>query len=313
MFATLSPAVAGVLVFAAGLTFIASADAIAKLLGQNMHSVQVVWLYLVCVFINLMLYFAVTRQNLRALSRTSRPRLQVARGLCILGSLSFIFASLRFLPLAEATVINFTGPLFMVALAGPMLGEKVGWRRWAAVVAGLAGAVIVVRPGSDVFQWAALLPIGSALFFAMFQLITRKLAGQDSAMTTLLYTQVVAVLGALVAAPFYWSPIAPADLLLALVAGTIGLGAHFCMFHAFRLADASLLAPINYTRIIASVLLGYLIFGDLPDTYTVVGGAIIVASGLFIIYRESRARRAAAPARAIPPASRRQIPPGRAG
>ena len=120
----------------------------------------------------------------------------MARGLSILASLTFIFAALQFMPLAEATVINFTGPLFMVALAGPMLGEKVGWRRWAAVLVGLAGAMIVVRPGSEVFQWAALLPIGSAVFFALFQLITRKLAGHDSTMTTLLYTQVVAAAGA---------------------------------------------------------------------------------------------------------------------
>jgi len=180
VFAALPPAIAGVVVFTLGLSCIALADAMAKVLGQTMHSVQVVWLYLTCVLLNLSLYFAATRQNPRHFAKTSRPWLQVARGLSILGSLTFIFAALQFLPLAEATVINFTGPLFMVALAGPMLGEKVGWRRWAAVIVGLAGAMIVVRPGSAVFQWAALLPIGSALFFAMFQLLTRKLPGRTA-------------------------------------------------------------------------------------------------------------------------------------
>jgi len=291
VFAALPPAIAGVVVFTLGLSCIALADAMAKVLGQTMHSVQVVWLYLTCVLLNLSLYFAATRQNPRHFAKTSRPWLQVARGLSILGSLTFIFAALQFLPLAEATVINFTGPLFMVALAGPMLGEKVGWRRWAAVIVGLAGAMIVVRPGSAVFQWAALLPIGSALFFAMFQLLTRKLAGQDSAKTTLLYTQLVAAAGSLLAAPFFWTPITLHDFAYAFLAGTVGLTAHICMFHAFRLADASLLAPINYTRIVASVLLGYWFFGDLPDVYTVLGGAIIVGSGLFVIYRESRAQR----------------------
>jgi drug/metabolite transporter (DMT)-like permease len=247
--------------------------------------------------IALMGYFAVRRQNLRRLAKTQRPGLQIARALTILGSLSFIFASLQFLPLAEATVINFTGPLFMVALAGPMLGEKVGWRRWAAVLVGLAGAMIVVRPGSAVFQWAALLPIGSALFFALFQLITRKLAGQDSALTTLLYTQVLAALGASVAVPFFWTPVAMPELVLAFAAGCVGLAAHLCMFNAFRLADASLLAPINYTRIVASVVLGYLMFGDLPDLYTIAGGAVIIGSGLFVIWRESQLRARARPAR----------------
>jgi drug/metabolite transporter (DMT)-like permease len=173
-----------------------------------------------------------------------------------------------------------------------MLGEKVGWRRWAAVLVGLAGAMIVVRPGSEVFQWAALLPIGSELFFALFQLITRKLAGQDSAMTTLLYTQVVAAIGASLAVPFFWTPMTPGQLAFAFAAGCVGLAAHMCMFNAFRLADASLLAPINYTRIVASVLLGYFIFGDLPDVYTIIGGAVIIGSGLFVIWRETQARRA---------------------
>jgi drug/metabolite transporter (DMT)-like permease len=288
---TLPPTVAGVLVFTLGLSFIALADAMAKVLGQSMASPQVVWMYLVSVLIALMLYFGVRRQNLRKLAQTKRPWLQVARGFSILGSLTFIFASLQYLPLAEATVINFTGPLFMVALAGPMLGEKVGWRRWAAVIVGLVGAMIVVRPGSEVFQWAALLPIGSALFFAIFQLITRKLAGQDSAMTTLLYTQVVAAAGAVLTAPFFWTPVTAHQLGYAFLAGVVGLAAHICMFNAFRLADASLLAPINYTRIVASVLLGYFMFGDLPDFYTIVGGAVIIGSGLFVIWRETQARR----------------------
>ncbi len=287
----LSPAIAGVLIFTLGLSFIALADAMAKVLGESMASPQVVWLYLVCLLTALLIYLLVSRQNIRELVKTKKPRLQIARGLSILGSLTFIFTSLQFLPLAEATVINFTGPLFMVALAGPMLGEAVGWRRWAAVLVGLAGAMIVVRPGSEVFQWAALLPIGSAVFFALFQLLTRKLAAHDGALTTLIYTQVVAAAGASLAAPFFWTPITLYQFGYVFLAGIVGLAAHMCMFNAFRLADASLLAPINYTRIVASVLLGYWLFGDLPDAYTIAGGAVIIASGLFVIYRESAVRR----------------------
>ena len=287
----LSPAIAGVLIFTLGLSFIALADAMAKVLGESMASPQVVWLYLVCLLTALLIYLLVSRQNIRELVKTKKPRLQIARGLSILGSLTFIFTSLQFLPLAEATVINFTGPLFMVALAGPMLGEAVGWRRWAAVLVGLAGAMIVVRPGSEVFQWAAWLPIGSAVFFAVFQLLTRKLAAHDGALTTLIYTQVVAAAGASLAAPFFWTPITFYQFGYVFLAGIVGLAAHMCMFNAFRLADASLLAPINYTRIVASVLLGYWLFGDLPDAYTIAGGAVIIASGLFVIYRESAVRR----------------------
>ena len=151
--------------------------------------------------------------------------------------------------------------------------------------------MIVVRPGSEVFHWAALLPIGSAVFFALFQLLTRKLAAHDGALTTLIYTQVVAAAGASLAAPFFWTPITFYQFGYVFLAGIVGLAAHMCMFNAFRLADASLLAPINYTRIVASVLLGYWLFGDLPDAYTIAGGAVIIASGLFVIYRESAVRR----------------------
>jgi len=287
---SLSPTVSGVLIFTLGPSFIALADALAKVLGKSMPSPQVVWMYLCSLLASLLIYLVATRQNFRGLARTKVPGLQVARGLAILGSLTFIFASLQFLPLAEATIINFTGPLFMVALAGPMLGEKVGWRRWSAVLVGLAGAMVVVRPGSEVFQWAALLPIGSAVFFALFQLLTRKIVGYDGTLTTLLYTQSVAATGAILAAPFFWIPIGWREFAMVCAAGTIGLLAHICMFNAFKLADASLLAPINYTRIVASVALGYLIFGDLPDVYTIVGAAVIIASGLSVIQRERQGR-----------------------
>ena len=290
---SLPPNVSGILIFTLGLSFIALADAMAKVLGESMPSPQVVWLYLVSVLVALFGYLFVTRQNFRQIAKTKKPGLQIARGLSILCSLTFIFGSLQFLPLAEATVINFTGPLFMVALAGPMLGEKVGWRRWAAVIVGLAGAMIVVRPGSEVFQWAALMPIASAVFFALFQLLTRKISVHDGTMTTLFYTQIVAASGAVLAAPFFWTPVTLYQLGFAFLAGCVGLAAHMCMFNAFRLADASLLAPINYTRIVASVLLGYWIFGDLPDFYTILGGAVIIGSGLFVIYRETRTKKAA--------------------
>ena len=125
------------------------------------------------MLVNLYVWACVRGVPQRQLWRSTRPWLQSARALCLVGSLVCLFSSLRVLPLAEATIISFTAPLFVVALAGPMLGEPVGWRRWAAVLAGLVGAMLVIRPGSDLFQWAALLPLVGAVFFALFSLITR--------------------------------------------------------------------------------------------------------------------------------------------
>jgi drug/metabolite transporter (DMT)-like permease len=191
---------------------------------------------------------------------------------------------LSYLGLAEATVVSFTSPLFIVALAGPVLSEQVTWQRWLAVCLGLLGAVIVVRPGTAVFQWAALLPLAGAVFFSFFHLLTRMIGTADRPFTTLFYTICGGTLMLSAAMPAVWSPMTGLGVAVAFLSGSVGLLAHGALVRALGLADASALAPMNYVRLVWAIGIGYVVFAEVPDPFTLVGGAIIVGSGLYVVH-----------------------------
>jgi drug/metabolite transporter (DMT)-like permease len=208
-------------------------------------------------------------------------------------SLCMLFYALKYLPLAEATVISFTSPLWVVAFSAPFLGERVGWRRWAAVLVGLAGAAIVMQPGTDIFQWLALLPLIGAIFFAFFQLITRLLAGRDSFETTLCYSfGVGAVVVLTTAALTNWKMPGYEETLAIAGLGALGFTAHLTMLLSLNAADASLVAPFNYVRVLWAILLGFVLFNEIPGIWTFVGGGIVIASGLYVLWRETRKKAA---------------------
>jgi len=283
-------------------------DGIAKELAQSLNGVQVAWSYFLTTLINFLVFAAFTAirtRNARVITgllRTRRLSLQCARTCCLVLSLSCLFFSLSFLGLAEATVVSFTSPLFIVALAAPLLSERVSWQRWAAVLVGLLGAVMVVRPGSAVFQWAALLPLFGALFFALFHILTRKLGSIDSPFTTLFYTFFGGGLLLSAAMPWVWAPMGAAELALAYGAGVLGLFAHGSMVRALTLADASTLAPINYVRLVWAIGIGYVLFREVPDEFTLLGGTVIMCSGLYVVVSATVA--ASAPRRREPSAHR---------
>ena len=270
------------------MSSVAIVDAVAKYLAADMHGVQVAWAYFV-VMLGVLLLIALARGTpWRELVRSKRPLLQSARGMCLVLSLSCLFFSLTYLPLAEATVIAFSAPLFIVALSGPVLGEKVGWQRWVAVLVGMTGAIIVARPGMDVLHWSSLVALAGAFFFAWFNMVTRMLGATDRPMTTLFYTFAVgsAVLGLVM--PLLWTPISAMNWVILIASGALGVFAHFAIFNALKLADASLLAPINYIRLLWAIGLGILMFGDYPDWVTVTGGVLTVVSGLYVVRVERR-------------------------
>lgn len=285
---TNSPVLSGIAYMVTGMSFIAVVDGIAKYLAQSLNGVEVAWGYFLGIFINLLLYALVTRFPLKDLVRANRLKLQIGRAFCLVLSLSCLYFSLRYLPLADATTISFTSPLFVVALCGPLLKESVGWRRWAAVSCGFIGTVIVVRPGSAVFQWAAVLPLVGAFWFSLFQICTRMIAAADRAITTLFYTTAVGTAIISLAMPFVWTPPTAGQWLILLGLGTLGLCAHLSIIRALTLADASAVAPFNYVRIVWAIALGFILFDDFPDAMTILGGAVIVASGLYIISLETR-------------------------
>lgn len=275
----------GMLLFLASIGFITVVDTTAKHLAGEFHALQIVWGYFFGISLYVALYaLGVARRA--SLLRTTRPWLQVARSVLLVFSITALFVGLAYLPIAEATVIGFTAPLFIVALAGPILGERVGLHRWLAVLIGLAGVLVIVRPGGGIAHWAAAMPLVGAAAFALYQLATRVLARTETTATTLCYTAGGGLFWTSLLVPFVWVSPAPLHWLAFLFIGALGAAAHLCLIKAFEMAQASLLAPLNYSKLIWATLAGFVVFGDLPSLNTAAGSALIVASGLYVLLRE---------------------------
>ncbi|MFW5833286.1 MAG: DMT family transporter [Pseudomonadota bacterium] len=220
--------------------------------------------------------------------RCARPRLQILRGLLLFGATAFNFTAIRYLRLDETGAINFAIPLLVAAFAVPILGERVGPRRWAAIVVGFLGVLVIVRPTPELFQPAALLSLAAAICGAFYVLLTRIVARTDGHLTSNLYAAVVGAAVTTPLVPFFWQqPVGWEWLLLAGLGLFGGLG-HYLLTAAHRYAAAPVLAPLWYTQIVWLIGIGYLVFGDVPDSLTVTGAAIVVASGLYVSYRERR-------------------------
>jgi drug/metabolite transporter (DMT)-like permease len=188
--------------------------------------------------------------------------------------------------------LQFSTPFFVAALSGPILGEWVRWRRWTAIIVGFIGVLVVTRPGPGSFQPAALLSLTGAVCYAVYALITRILARTDSNETTLFYSNIVGAAVLLPVVPFFWTtPTEALVIALMFAAGALGSFGHYLLIAAHRLAPAAVLSPFIYTEIVLVIVLGYLVFGDLPNRWTITGAAIVVASGLYILNRERQVRR----------------------
>ncbi len=263
-------------------------DGIAKYLASAINGVQVVWGYVGASLIFLLAVTLARGVSPVSLARTRRPWLQVARAASLVCSLSALFVSLRYLPLAVATTVSFTAPLIIAALSGPILGERVSAKRWLAVLVGMVGALLVVRPGSEVFHWASLLTLLGAFFFALFNIATRVLGGFDRPLTTVLYTFVVSTALVSLAMPFVWVAPTASQWLLFAATGLLGFTAHFSLARSLVLADASAVAPLHYVRLLWAIGIGLVVFGHVPDAWTLAGGALIVASGVYVVGGGSR-------------------------
>ena len=227
-----------------------------------------------------------------ALLRTRRLRLHLVRGAILPFSSLCFFTALKYLPLAEATAINYTTPVLVIILAVIFLGERMTRSRIALVIAGIAGMFIIVRPGSEVFQGAALLALGAAVFYGTFQILTRKLASEDSRVL-LFYPAIVGTLMMTVALPWYGVAVEVPwpDVLLIVVTGLLGTLGHFLFILAFQRAPASALTPFTYMQLVWATLIGWFAFGNFPDAWTLAGMAVITGSGLLIALHERRRAR----------------------
>jgi drug/metabolite transporter (DMT)-like permease len=263
--------------------FLASSDAMAKYLSLTLPAVQIAWirfLIFAMIFVPAML---TTSPNV---FRSTRPSLQIWRGVALLSSSLFFIFGLRFLPIAEASATSFVAPIFVTALSIGFLGEKVGVRRWLATIVGLFGVMVIVRPGTSAFHPAAMLPIISACGWACTLIMTRMISGKDRAITTMAYSSLVGFCILSVVVPWFWITPSWSGIALGVGVGIASTTGQGIVVLAFRYADASVLAPFSYTQLVWASILGFLIFGEVPDLWTVVGAAIIIASGLYTAHRE---------------------------
>lgn len=267
----------------------ALSDAAAKVLTQSLPPFQVVW-FRQLGLLTVALWFLARRGP--SILRTGRPVLQLSRGLvAALSSSSFIFA-VSHVPLADAVAVSFVAPFFVTVMGALLLRETVGLRRWGAIAVGFLGMLIVVRPGFGVFHPAMLLVVAAAGLFSIRQILSRLLGPVDQIVTTIAYTSLASTALLTVPMVLVWqTPDAPRQILfLAMLAATAGAG-EVLVIRALDLTEAVVLAPLQYTMILWSTGLGWLLFAQLPDRWTLIGAAIIVASGIYTVHRERLADR----------------------
>ena len=278
----------GIALILMSTVFLGASDVTAKYLSTTLPSIEIAWIRFL-VFAMIMVPAMVPGSPLYALP-TDRRGLQLMRGAALLASSLLFISGLRYLPIAEASATGFVAPLFVTALSIFFLGERVGLRRWIATAVGLVGVLVILRPGSSAFHPAAFFSLVSALAWATTLIMTRVLSGTARAITTMTYSSIsgVCIMTALV--PLVW--VAPSwhDVMLGIFIGVASTAGQWIVVMAFRYADASVLAPFSYTQLVWVSILGFLVFGEVPDVWTITGAAFIVGSGLYTAHRE-RVRR----------------------
>jgi len=259
-----------------------------KILRADFGAAQLVWARYAGALVFMLAVFTPMRGRRFLLLRTARPAAQILRGVCLVCSSLCFFLAIKWVPLATAAAITMLGPVLITALSGPLLGERVGPRRWAAVVFGFIGALVIIRPGFGDTPWQIVFTVASAVTSAFYALLTRRLsAGEDPATSA----TIAAVVGTAALSLIVWgdwrAPSGAVEIGMIVSLGLLsGLG-HYLYTVAFGCGPASVVAPFNYSHLLFSALLGFVVFGHFPDLWAWAGAALIVASGLYIGYREA--------------------------
>jgi len=271
----------------------AGMDAISKWLVADYAVSQMMWIRSVLFF--LFAWFVVRRQGLRGALVSRRPWLQAVRSLvAVVEGAAFVLA-FRYLPLADTHAVAATAPLMVIALGVIFLGERIDKARWIAVAAGFAGVLLIVRPGFRDLDWPVLLPLSGALLWAGYQILTRLASRYDSPNTSLVWAALMAVIATSFVGPLYWQWPTATVWALMIVISLMGAVAHYALIKALDYAEAGAVQPYAYTLLVWVTILGFVLFGDVPDGWTILGAAIVVASGLYSWHHDRRAISAATP------------------
>jgi drug/metabolite transporter (DMT)-like permease len=277
--------VKGIIALVVATLFFAAQDAITKYLTQSISVPQIVSVRF--FFFSLFaIAYAARSMSIRQAFHSSRLKLQILRGLLICSEIALFAFALQHLGLAEMHAIFACFPLIITALSVPLLGESVGWRRWMAVGLGFIGTLIIIRPDSGVFSPYAMMALSCALMFAIYNLITRKVSRHDSFQTSLLYFGIVGFIGSLTVAPFYWQTPDINQAFWLVVISITGIIGHLLLIKALQLAPAVILQPFNYFVLLWAMIIGYSVYGEVLQTYKLIGAALVVISGVYIARRE---------------------------
>jgi drug/metabolite transporter (DMT)-like permease len=277
----------GIALMCCAVALFACLDTTAKYLNTQMDSLEIAWArYTSAFLLTLIVSNPLTKPDLL---RTRRMKLQITRAVLLVGSTALNFLALRWLQLDEALSIIFTFPFIVAIASGPMLGEWLGWRRWSAICFGFAGVLLITRFGFGGMHPAALLSLAATVCYGFYAVITRIVSRVDSNQTSLFYANFIGALVMLPVIPFVWT--VPANWAIALLLmgiGVLGSAGHFCLISGHKLAPASVLSPFVYTQLIWVVILGYLVFDHVPTGWTMAGAAMVIGSGLYLLYRERK-------------------------
>lgn len=282
------PHLQGIALMVLAMIALATMDGIAKYLTETYSIPQIL-----CVRFWIFLAFALILARPAGVTkaiRSPRPGLQIVRSLMLMVEMATFILAFSLLPLADVHAVAAVTPLIAMALAAMVLGERIGPHRWAAVVIGFAGVLVIIRPGIGVFDKVTLLPLLAAFLWATYQILVRLVGRTDAGETTVLYTAITGLVIFTAIAPFVWTPPDMEGIVLMLVIGLLGSLGHTFLIFALRLAPASALQPFSYVLPVWAAFMGWLIFTEIPDVWTVLGGAMVAAGGLYAFWRERRAK-----------------------
>ncbi|MBM3571089.1 MAG: DMT family transporter [Alphaproteobacteria bacterium] len=281
-----NPVLVGIVIVATSCSLYPVGDAISKYLMPAITSLEIVWVRYMVHMVGIALFACVWPGVL--ILRTRRPRLQLARGLAVALGSTMLITSFQFIPLADSIAISFLGPVLAVALSGLVLHERIRWHRWIAVGVGFAAVLIIMRPGLGVVHWGASLALAAACMSAGHQVMTRQLGATDATLTTFAWSTIVGLIVTSAIVPLVWVTPDLRQCLLLLAAGAILAVAHLGAVLAMRFAPVSAVAPYNYMTIPSALVMGYLVFGELPDGWSLFGTIVLIGAGLYAFRREMK-------------------------
>lgn len=285
---TRAETIRAILLMLLGFACYSTSDMLAKVLTQTMNPLQVAWLRQLGLLTGVLILLSIRGPGLL---RSRHPWLQLFRGLTVVVAATTFLTSIAYVPLADATAVTFIAPFMVTVLAAIFLGERIGAARWVAVGLGFIGTMIIIRPGLNAFHPAIFFSIASAAAFAIRQIISRRLSGTDSMVTTVAYTALTAALILSLPLPFIWrNPADATQLVMMFAIALVASCGELSIIRALDLGEAAVLSPLQYTLMLWSTMWGFLIFAQLPDAWTLAGSVLIIATGIYAIHRETRSR-----------------------